>query len=176
MAFESRSVGRYTVFAPSGDLRGESEVYQSLLAAVRPVARGGGRVAVDFTGVTFLDSRSIGLLVSLLQEAQAYGGEMLLLGVSPRVRKWFELTGLEFIFHILDDEAALAEEERRARKLDVGTVDITTLVEELEKSLGEIDVGEFELLPPEKDPGADTEVIGEIEKLLSQLEETPDGT
>lgn len=52
------------------------------------------RVVVDLSGVTFLDSTGVGVLVGALKRARQANGSLHFCGAQPRVRRVFEITGL----------------------------------------------------------------------------------
>ena len=52
-------------------------------------------VAVDLSGVPFIDCSAIGTLVGAAHRLRAASGEMLIVGVSPQVRRLLELTGTD---------------------------------------------------------------------------------
>jgi anti-sigma B factor antagonist len=51
-------------------------------------------VAVDLSGLTFIDSTGIGVLVGALKRAREHGGALTLICPVPRIRRVFEITGL----------------------------------------------------------------------------------
>ena len=60
------------------------------------VARGARHITLDFSGVSFVDSSGLGVLVGTykrLREDQ--DGSVRIVGAQPSVRKVFEITGLE---------------------------------------------------------------------------------
>jgi len=60
------------------------------------VARGARHITLDFSGVSFVDSSGLGVLVGAykrLREDQ--DGSVRIVGAQPSVRKVFEITGLE---------------------------------------------------------------------------------
>jgi anti-sigma B factor antagonist len=67
---------------------------------------GGRRVLVDLTGVSFLDSTALGVLVGAAEALRSSGGQMVLVADDPRVTRVIEITGLGRVFRI---EASLAE-------------------------------------------------------------------
>ncbi|MDG4594383.1 MAG: STAS domain-containing protein [Candidatus Contendobacter sp.] len=91
------------------------QVRQKLLAIVEA---GNGKLVLDLKGVGFMDSSGLSVLVSVFKAARAKGGDMVLLGLSPTVRSLIELTRLQHIFSIFDDEATalarLAESAKSA--------------------------------------------------------------
>lgn len=57
--------------------------------------RGDGRVVLDLSGLEFLDSFGLGVLVGGVKRARSHGGRLILAGVSDHVAQVFELTGLD---------------------------------------------------------------------------------
>jgi anti-sigma B factor antagonist len=100
--FETRTSGSWTVVNVQGEL--DLSTSAALRAAVEGTASGpqAPRVAVDLTGVTFMDSSSLGVLVACLKEIGDRGGEMRLVGVSGSPAKVIALTGLDAAFTIDD--------------------------------------------------------------------------
>ena len=60
-------------------------------------------VVVDLTGVDFLDSAGVGVLVGLFKHARLRGGRARFCGLTPGVRSVLELIQLDRIFEIYDD-------------------------------------------------------------------------
>lgn len=90
---------------------GEIDLYtaprlHSELAAV--VKEGGpARVVVDMSGVEFCDSTGMNVLLSCLRQARERGGELELAAPRPAVRKILQVTGLDAVFTIVNDAAAV---------------------------------------------------------------------
>jgi anti-anti-sigma factor len=57
-------------------------------------------LVVDFSGVTFIDSSGLAVLLRALQKVQDYGGKLTLSGVTDNVRPIFEMARLDQIFLI----------------------------------------------------------------------------
>jgi anti-sigma B factor antagonist len=70
------------------------------------IGRGARRVIVDLSGVTFMDSVSLGALVRDAKRLRARGGECVVVADDPRILRVFEITGLDRMFGI---ERSLAE-------------------------------------------------------------------
>jgi anti-sigma B factor antagonist len=65
-------------------------------------------VVIDLSGVQFLDSAGVGVLVGLFKNARLRGGRARFCGLTPGVRTVLELIRLDRIFEIYDDvEAAV---------------------------------------------------------------------
>ena len=66
------------------------------------------RVLVDLTGVSYIDSSGIAVLIDAMQRIQAYGGKLALFGIRESVRSVFEIARLDQIFRIYADKEAAA--------------------------------------------------------------------
>jgi anti-sigma B factor antagonist len=67
---------------------------------------GGRRILVDLTGVSFMDSTALGVLVGAAKALKSSGGQMVLVADDPRVTRVIEITGLARVFRI---ESSLPE-------------------------------------------------------------------
>jgi len=91
---ETRHEGDTAVVAATGEV----DVYTApaLDAEITGLLQGGSsRLVVDLTGVSFLDSTGLGVLVKGLKSARDAGGSMHLVVTSERIRKIFDITGLD---------------------------------------------------------------------------------
>jgi anti-sigma B factor antagonist len=104
----SRSQGDQTIVAVAGeiDLYTAPRLHSELAAAVTGQAP--ARVVVDMAAVDFCDSTGMNVLLAALRRARERGGDLVLAGPRPAVRKILQVTGLESVFTVLDDPAALA--------------------------------------------------------------------
>lgn len=50
---------------------------------------------LDFSGVTFMDSSGIGLIMGRYRMMKTMGGELLVTGASPRVKRLMQMGGLD---------------------------------------------------------------------------------
>lgn len=94
----------------NGDVTGDGE--EAVLHLANQAIVNGVRTAViDISGVRFMNSSGIGLLIKLLTRFRNKGGEAYLLQPPETVRKLLVMTRLEAIFRIINsvDEARTAE-------------------------------------------------------------------
>ena len=98
MEHESREVGPVSVVS----FRGEVDLEHSPVA--RDVLLGGVRagrhLAVDLSGVSYIDSSGIASLVEAFQESRKRGTRFSLVAVSPPALRVFELARLDKVFTI----------------------------------------------------------------------------
>jgi anti-sigma B factor antagonist len=76
---------------------------------VRASSTGASRVVVDMSHTTFIDSTTLGVLVGGLRRLRPAGGELLLVVTDHKIRKIFEITGLDRVFPIVGSTAEALE-------------------------------------------------------------------
>ena len=101
---------RFRVETDPGDprvvrLHGEVDVYTSpelkeLLDSVVLGDAAGETIVIDLSGLDFIDSTGLGVLVGALKRARAGGGDVTLRGPQPSILKVLEITGLVTLFTI----------------------------------------------------------------------------
>lgn len=69
------------------------------------LAAGARFIILDLTGVDFVDSGALALMVRGMKRCRERNGELLLCGLRQSVRIIFELTRMDRAFRIFDDEA-----------------------------------------------------------------------
>ena len=79
----------------------ESELMDAYREAGRAEIRG---IVLDFTGLDYMNSSGIGLLVTLLVRARREGRQISAYGLSDHYRQIFELTRLDVVISVHDDE------------------------------------------------------------------------
>ena len=67
------------------------------------------RLVVDLSGVTYIDSSGLAVLIQAMQNVEEYGGKLTLAGVNENVRSIFEMARLDQFFLIFPHvDAAMA--------------------------------------------------------------------
>ena len=82
-----------------------------------PIAADVGRVVVDLTGATFIDSSSLGVLIGAHRRLRGRGGRMLVACDHQAILKTFRVTGLDGVFTIaptVDDALAAPDPDAEA--------------------------------------------------------------
>jgi anti-sigma B factor antagonist len=77
---------------------GELDLYASPFVEERVAALrtdGARRITIDFEAVSFIDSSGLGILVNLLKELRAEGGDLILRSPSAQTLKVLQITGLD---------------------------------------------------------------------------------
>jgi anti-sigma B factor antagonist len=91
------------------DIEGEITTFSEpvLMEAYQQASNGGKRsVVLNFTGLGYMNSGGIGLLVTMLIRAQRNGKKLLAYGLSDHYRQIFSLTRLDEAIGIHPDETA----------------------------------------------------------------------
>ena len=104
---EIKSVGTVTVarvLAPEFNAAVYPEISQRIFRLVD--REGAKKLVLDFSGVRYLFSESLGILVSLNKRLRGSGCELRLCGLNEQQRELLETTNLEQLFSIHDDEQA----------------------------------------------------------------------
>ena len=63
------------------------------------------KIVINLKGVNYVDSSGLATLVEILKNLRAYGGKLKLSNLSSKVRGLFEITKLDKLFDIVDEEA-----------------------------------------------------------------------
>ncbi len=79
------------------DLHRSSRVERSLASMIKKKP---DHLVVDLSGVTFIDSSGVAVLIRALQNIQEYGGKLSLRGLNDKVRPIFEIARLDQVFVI----------------------------------------------------------------------------
>jgi anti-sigma B factor antagonist len=73
------------------------------------VNEGRVKLVLDLSGVDFLDSTGLGMIVSALKRARTHGGDLSIVCTESRITRLFEITGLDKALTVLPSvDAAVA--------------------------------------------------------------------
>jgi anti-sigma B factor antagonist len=104
----SRRDGAWSVLAVAGDLDvvGGPDLRQQVMAEVR---QGNHSLVMDLTGVDFIDSFGLGVIIGALKRLRLLDGDLRLVVPEPRIRRVFEVCDLDRVFELHKTvESALA--------------------------------------------------------------------
>lgn len=79
------------------DLHRSPRIERSLASMIKKKPE---HIVVDFSGVTFIDSSGMAVLIRALQNMKEYGGKLSLSGMNDHVRPIFETARLDQVFVI----------------------------------------------------------------------------
>lgn len=94
--------GRWSVLTVAGELDvvGAPELRQHVMHAV---SDGLHHLVLDLTGVDFIDSFGLGVLIGALKRVRLLDGDLQLVVTEPRVRRVLELCDLDRVFTLHTD-------------------------------------------------------------------------
>lgn len=100
LALENATSGTWTVVRVEGelDLHTSPQLRDHVLALIGDSPP---RVALDLSAVDFMDSSSLGMLVTCLKRVRERDGRFVLVGVSGSPLKVLSLTGLDRVFEVV---------------------------------------------------------------------------
>lgn len=107
LQLSTRQEGRVAVVSAAGEI----DVFSAPDLDAHLVALqddGSAQLVVDLARVTFLDSTGLGVLVKALKRARESGGWIRLVVTTDRIRKIFDITGLDASMPIFDTPEAAA--------------------------------------------------------------------
>lgn len=101
LELSTRQEGERAVVTVAGevDLETASQLGDHALHALRD---GATHLVLDLTGVTFMDSTGLKVLISIQRRAELAGGTLAVAGPSRSVRRLLALTGLDQTFTLHD--------------------------------------------------------------------------
>ena len=96
--------------ALTGDLIGSPDTQRLLDSVNEYLGDAVTNCAVDLSGIRYISSTGIGVLVSLLTKFRSRGGEMVLINPADHPKKMLALTKLSNIFVVAADQAAARQQ------------------------------------------------------------------
>ncbi|GAB3058389.1 anti-sigma factor antagonist [Salinicoccus sesuvii] len=84
-------------------IEGELDVYTApeLQQVLEPIRQSGSHdIKIDLTDVNYMDSTGLGIFVGTLKDLNQHDKELYVIGVSKRILRLFEITGLRDLMHI----------------------------------------------------------------------------
>lgn len=96
---ETSCEGPWSVTAVGGDLDvvGGPELRQHLMALI---SGGSSRLVLDLSGVDFIDSFGLGVIVGALKRTRLLDGDLRVVVPVPRIRRVFEVCDLDRVFKL----------------------------------------------------------------------------
>ncbi|ARK28617.1 STAS domain-containing protein [Halalkalibacter krulwichiae] len=89
-------------------LAGEVDAYTApkLREELLPLTELGKNVKVDLTDVHYIDSTGLGIFIGALKATHIHKGNLVLTGMSDRIKRLFTITGLNEVITIEEGEAS----------------------------------------------------------------------
>ncbi len=107
MEIKTRPNGKWSVLDISGHIKG-SEVSHFRLAIQKAIQEKKLFLVANMHEVGFIDSSGVGMLITCHQDLKAAGGRLILMRLSDDIYDLFEMTSIDRLFEIIDNEDELA--------------------------------------------------------------------
>lgn len=104
MTFETERKGTTLILRLSGDLIGEDTGANIINTANDAINEGFRTCVIDISGLRYVNSSGIGVLITILTKFRNKGGEVYLMRPSENVQKLLVITKLNAIFQIIQSE------------------------------------------------------------------------
>lgn len=109
MELSERRAGRAVVLAPAGriDMGTADQLRERLIPMVTTAAKAGEPVVLDFSGVDYISSAGLRVLMLAAKEARASGGKIAVAALQPLVNEIFQISRFDKVLpcHAGVDEA-----------------------------------------------------------------------
>jgi len=106
MEIKLRESGKWLILDISGHIKG-SEVSQFRGTVQKSIAEGRHHLVANMQDVGFIDSSGVGMLITCHQDLKAVGGQLVLMNLSDDIYDLFEMTSIDRLFEIVDNEQDL---------------------------------------------------------------------
>lgn len=107
MEIKFRNSGKWNILDISGHIKG-SEVSHFRTAIQRSIGDRKLFLVANMQDVGFIDSSGVGMLITCHQDLKAAGGQLVLMRLSDDIYDLFEMTSIDRLFEIVDNEEELA--------------------------------------------------------------------
>jgi anti-sigma B factor antagonist len=107
MIFTHEIKNNALVIKLSGDLIGENNSADVIAVVTDALQEKTKTCIVDISGLRYINSSGIGLLITILTKFRNKGGEVYLMKPSESVQKLLVITKLNAIFHIIQSEGEI---------------------------------------------------------------------
>jgi anti-sigma B factor antagonist len=99
----------YTLISASGRLIEKSQAEPLIKEFEQLSAAGKNKFLMSLEDLEYVNSTGLNLLIGMFTQARNAGGEMVIGGISPKVKKLMVMTKLDSIFKIYDSVESAAE-------------------------------------------------------------------
>ena len=113
MTFEHEIRDNGIILRLSGDLIGEDNGSKVLEVATDAIQKNVLIAIIDISGLRYINSSGIGVLITILTKFRNKGGEVYLFKPSETVKKLLVITKLNSIFQIIQSEDEVLKEAKK---------------------------------------------------------------
>ncbi len=103
LTMESRQVGDVTVICPQGFINAHT-VRQFEQALSQALEDGHDKILINGSGLAYIASAGLGVIMGLIEDTRAKGGDIRLAELNDTVRNIFEVLGFNHLCKVLSSE------------------------------------------------------------------------
>jgi anti-sigma B factor antagonist len=103
MDIRQRALGKWLILDITGHIKG-SEVSQFRASVQKALSDGHSFVVANMQDVGFIDSSGVGMLITCHQDLKSANGRLVLMNLSDDIYDLFEMTSIDRLFEIVDNE------------------------------------------------------------------------
>lgn len=100
MAFSYRLTEKdgTAVLTMEGRLVDKAEAVEVSMEVEEELAKGTGRFVIDLTGLEYMNSTGLNILINMMNKTRNLGGDAVIAGAAPRIHSLFTVTKLHTVF------------------------------------------------------------------------------
>lgn len=115
LTVESRQVGDVTIICPQGFINAHT-VRQFEQALSQALADGHEKILINGSGLAYIASAGLGVIMGLIEDTRAKGGDIRLAELNDTVRNIFEVLGFNHLCQVLSSEQEGVESYQASTK------------------------------------------------------------
>jgi anti-sigma B factor antagonist len=100
MEINVKSIGQVTVVEVAGDI--DSNTAPQAQERILPLAQPGSKILLDMSGVGYMSSAGLRMLLSMYRQVARQNGSMVLMGLAEEIKDTMSITGFLNFFTIRD--------------------------------------------------------------------------
>jgi anti-sigma B factor antagonist len=89
-----------TIYKLDGEIIDKNQTIALMEEISKMVSSGKNHIVLELTGLKYMNSSGLNVLVNILTKARSAGGDVSVCNLSPKVRELLVVTKLDTIFHI----------------------------------------------------------------------------
>ncbi len=105
MTLDTLTGPTHLLLVPKGDLIGQNMGPQFLETLERESSKTRINCLVDLSGVRYIDSSGLGVLITMLHRVEEKGGKLIVFSAGDQVRKLLKITKLDTVLQVKDSQA-----------------------------------------------------------------------
>lgn len=102
--------GNILIAELKGRLMDKSQSFEMLAMMDNHIREGKNKIILDLTGMDYMNSSGLNVLVNILTKARSNHGEVVICNVSKKIQELFIITKLNTLFHVSENREGAIQE------------------------------------------------------------------